>query len=931
MKRVSTIIVSLLLGGMGAPYPPASDAAESLETFNYTETAFDGNNLWCATSGGVIKWDLETMSYERFSAVDGVADNDVLAVAVAPDGKIWAGTHFDGVSCYDGESWTTYTVGDGLSDNYIFSIAFDSGGGVWFGTKEGGVCRFDGEAWTTYTAEDGLGDNFVPEIYIDENDVLWCGTVTRGVSRFDGESWTTVINDAFGGDMWVRCFAFDREGVLWCGTWGEGVCRFDGETWTTYTTEDGLGSNHVYTIDTDAEGRVWCGTWGGGVCRFDGETWSTFTKADGLPYNHIEDVSIGPDGTVWCGTAGGLSFYDNGRWILLTPGKHIIVTAPNGGERYTMWQPGTVSWRAFGIETVAVEYTTDNGAAWTLVGSGIDAREGSMTWRTPGIESDACLIRVSSSDDRSIYDTSDGLFTIAPPEPGMMHFTPDTFNTGGNAVLLIPAGIPVSIAGESLEPGDEIGVFSPGGICCGAGNWEGVSLAVTVWGDDSQTGEIDGFLEGEPLVLKVWDVSAGREYVARAAFENSDGKYRSDGVYVAAGLETETIEYTLRLEKGWNTISFPVMPADSDVESVFGETGDNLVLVKNGKGEVYWPSYSIDQIGVVTITGGYRVYMNRGDEITVRGTEIYSPDVRYRLRPGWNLIGYTGVDGLAPSAAFEPILASLVIVKDGLGNVFWPVYGVDDLGALYRGEGYWVNVTGHATFSFPHGQAVKTISGRRTAGGIRHFGPVSGTGANATLLLKADVRNPDSGITLTDGDEVGVFSPAGLCAGAGVWEGGRPCVITLWGDDPMTGAVDGLVEGESFTLAQWDAETGRVSRGISFDADDARYSANGIITGTLSGGAGATSVGPDGFRLFQNAPNPFNPATSISFDLPRACAVKLTIYTATGETVATLVDGVLTPGVHTVTWNALGLGSGIYFCRIDAGGFTDTKKLVLIR
>ena len=59
--------------------------------------------------------------------------------------------------------------------------------------------------------------------------------------------------------------------------------------------------------------------------------------------------------------------------------------------------------------------------------------------------------------------------------------------------------------------------------------------------------------------------------------------------------------------------------------------------------------------------------------------------------------------------------------------------------------------------------------------------------------------------------------------------------------------------------------------------------------------------------------------------------MKLTIYTATGETVAILVDGVLTPGVHTVTWNAFGLGSGIYFCRIDAGGFTDTKKLVLIR
>jgi hypothetical protein len=85
------------------------------------------------------------------------------------------------------------------------------------------------------------------------------------------------------------------------------------------------------------------------------------------------------------------------------------------------------------------------------------------------------------------------------------------------------------------------------------------------------------------------------------------------------------------------------------------------------------------------------------------------------------------------------------------------------------------------------------------------------------------------------------------------------------------------------------------------------------------------------FSLEQNYPNPFNPQTAISFSIPNKSKVKLIIFNSLGKEVATLVDKQLAVGTYSVSWNALGFPSGLYFCLLDAGAFTKTKKLVLLR
>jgi len=89
--------------------------------------------------------------------------------------------------------------------------------------------------------------------------------------------------------------------------------------------------------------------------------------------------------------------------------------------------------------------------------------------------------------------------------------------------------------------------------------------------------------------------------------------------------------------------------------------------------------------------------------------------------------------------------------------------------------------------------------------------------------------------------------------------------------------------------------------------------------------------GAERFKLFQNSPNPFNPATTISFSVPGKSLVSLKVFDALGREVSILLAEELPSGTYTRHWNAAGLASGMYFYRLQAGSFTETRKLILLR
>jgi hypothetical protein len=85
------------------------------------------------------------------------------------------------------------------------------------------------------------------------------------------------------------------------------------------------------------------------------------------------------------------------------------------------------------------------------------------------------------------------------------------------------------------------------------------------------------------------------------------------------------------------------------------------------------------------------------------------------------------------------------------------------------------------------------------------------------------------------------------------------------------------------------------------------------------------------YSLSQNYPNPFNPTTTISYQIPTDGFVTLKVYDVLGKEVATLVNGPKTSGRYNVQFDGSSLSSGIYFYKISAGDYTNTKKLILMK
>jgi ligand-binding sensor domain-containing protein len=355
--------------------------------------------LWAATEDGVCCFD--GTRWQTYTTKDGLVSNFVTAIAIDTQGRKWFGTK-SGVSCLDGTTWRTYTTKDGLPYNDVHAIAIDAQGRKWFGTF-GGISCFDGTTWRTYTTKDGLAENPVTAIAIDAQGWKWIGSFLgggSGVSCFDGTTWRTYTTRNGLAQGHLVAIAIDAQGRKWFGALGNGVSCFDGTTWRTYTTKDGLAGSAVTAITIDAQGRKWFGTKSGVSC-FDGTTWRTYTQKDGLADNDVRAVAIDAQGQKWFGTkSGGVSCFDGTTWRTYTTKDglaHGIVLAVAIDAQRQEWFGTSDSGVSCFDGTTWRTYTTQDGLAsnyvdaiaidaqgrkWFGTSRGVSCFDGT-TWRTP--------------------------------------------------------------------------------------------------------------------------------------------------------------------------------------------------------------------------------------------------------------------------------------------------------------------------------------------------------------------------------------------------------------------------------------------------------------------------------------------------------------------------------------------------------------------
>ena len=118
---------------------------------------------------------------------------------------------------------------------------------------------------------------------------------------------------------------------------------------------------------------------------------------------------------------------------------------------------------------------------------------------------------------------------------------------------------------------------------------------------------------------------------------------------------------------------------------------------------------------------------------------------------------------------------------------------------------------------------------------------------------------------------------------------------------------------------------------LDIAGNESPYSAVSVLTSAE--GAGGV---PTEFALGQNYPNPFNPSTEIAFAVPKQTNVKLAVYNLSGEMIAVLVNQQMSAGNYRVVWNGRAddgrtVASGVYFCHMQAEGFTATKKMTMLK
>lgn len=135
------------------------------------------------------------------------------------------------------------------------------------------------------------------------------------------------------------------------------------------------------------------------------------------------------------------------------------------------------------------------------------------------------------------------------------------------------------------------------------------------------------------------------------------------------------------------------------------------------------------------------------------------------------------------------------------------------------------------------------------------------------------------------------------------------------------------------------SNTNNAFRGIYFSNINTGYvvGSGGTIFKTTDGGGTMVGINteynqiPEQFSLSQNYPNPFNPSTKINFAIPKSGLVTLKVYDILGREVKTLVNEIKSPGNYAIGFNGSELTSGVYFCRMQSAGFSDVKKLVLLK
>lgn len=321
---------------------------------NVKDLMIDGDILWVATSGGLIRYDTTNESYTLIDNRSGLLSNGIFHVGRVQD-RVTVGTYGGGMAMLDpaGDKWRNYNVPEGLGDAFVYDVLQAGNGDLWIATWSGanqvvGGALDDPSRWrlhTVYNTDNGLPNDWVYGLAEGADGTIWLAT-EGGLARFAGGQWQhwnhshglgapyELVRDsiAFKSDPakvsrhhglqkaemglddvdvafnpnYIVALVVDQAQTVWAGTWGGGLARFDGTQWRNFTTRDGLPGNHVFMLHVDGRGELWIGT-NKGLARRTGDGFEVLGVADGLFGDVVFSMASDGGDSLWVGSYGGVA------------------------------------------------------------------------------------------------------------------------------------------------------------------------------------------------------------------------------------------------------------------------------------------------------------------------------------------------------------------------------------------------------------------------------------------------------------------------------------------------------------------------------------------------------------------------------------------------------------------------------------------------
>ena len=502
----------------------------------------------------------------------------------------------------------------------------------------------------------------------------------------------------------------------------------------------------------------------------------------------------------------------------------------------------------------------------------------------------------------------------------------------------MPQDANISIDDNPITYGDWISV-SIGGDVIGMMMWNGDESSFTAYSDAAFT--------SDEFVWSIWNADeanvdpAGGDsdeayYSAEALYDETypnEGDFACDGLSRVVDIVARTIYMQqIDLEEGWGMYSTFISPDDTTIESVMSEVTSNLTIMKDELGNVFWPLLGLNTIGDITDGEGYSIKMAEGSMLEISG-DLIDPEMEMYMPAGWSYIGYLHQEGADAEEMMAPVAESMIIMKDGQGNVLWLDINVNTIGGgtglMMPGQGFAIKMMesdeGYS-FNYPSITAGARIASPSPVYSLSHYQKSVNTGDNMTIGIPLEAWDMIPEV----GDEIAAYNSKGILVGS-VTFNGESTALTVWGDDMTTdNKVEGLVEGEVIHLEVW-RKTENLVEDVKIDVWEIGnnvYTANGIALAGNARMAGSLSAG---YELYSNYPNPFETQTTISFFVPDYGKVKIGVYDMLGNLVEELANNTFESGMYTLDFIATKIAQGTYFVRMEAEGNVLTKKIDLVK